>query len=69
LRRSMWEFVQRLNAEGTTIVLTTHYLEEAERLCKRVVIFKAGEVATKGEIASLVKDSGAKNLEEFYLGL
>jgi ABC-2 type transport system ATP-binding protein len=69
LRRGMWEFVKGLNAKGTTIVLTTHYLEEAEKLCKRVVIFKSGEVATKGEIATLIKDSGAKNLEEFYLGV
>ena len=69
LRRGMWDFVTKLNEGGTTVILTTHYLEEAERLCKRVVILKDGAVATKGEIASLVKDSGAKNLEEFYLGL
>lgn len=67
LRRGMWEFVVDLNAHGTTIILTTHYLEEAERLCKRVVILKRGVVVQEGEIAELVRASGAKNLEDFYL--
>lgn len=44
LRQSMWRFVRRLHAEGTTIVLTTHYLEEAEELCDRIAIIDKGEV-------------------------
>lgn len=44
LRRSMWAFLQRKNAEGTTIVLTTHYLEEAEALCRRVAIINHGRI-------------------------
>ncbi len=67
LRRGMWEFVQKLNAQGTTIILTTHYLEEAEKLCKNVVIMKEGNVLKEGEIAELVKGSGASSLEDFYL--
>ena len=44
LRQSMWRFVRRLHSEGTTIVLTTHYLEEAEELCDRIAIIDKGKV-------------------------
>lgn len=54
LRRSMWEFLKRLNAEGTTILLTTHYLEEAEQLCKRVAIINHGEVIEQGSVKELL---------------
>ncbi|MDP1927097.1 MAG: ABC transporter ATP-binding protein [Thiobacillus sp.] len=44
LRRSLWEFISRLNREGHTILLTTHYLEEAEALCGRIAMLKAGRI-------------------------
>jgi len=44
IRRSMWEFLTRTNAEGTTIILTTHYLEEAEQLCKNIAIIDKGQI-------------------------
>jgi len=44
IRRSMWEFLREINARGTTIILTTHYLEEAEALCGRIAMLKAGSV-------------------------
>lgn len=44
IRRSMWEFLQEINAAGTTIILTTHYLEEAESLCRHVAIIDGGEI-------------------------
>jgi ABC-2 type transport system ATP-binding protein len=44
LRRSMWTFLQRINGEGTTIILTTHYLEEAESLCRNIAIIDRGEI-------------------------
>jgi len=44
VRRSMWEFLRRINSEGTTIILTTHYLEEAERLCRHLAIIDEGEI-------------------------
>lgn len=44
LRRSMWGFLQELNAQGTTIILTTHYLEEAEQLCRNIAIINQGEI-------------------------
>ena len=44
LRRSMWEFMEDLNKKGTTIILTTHYLEEAEQLCRNIAIINKGEI-------------------------
>ncbi len=69
LRREMWEFVQKLNAAGTTIILTTHYLEEAERLCKNVVLIKEGVIAEQGNIKELMAKTGAQSLEDFYLSV
>ncbi len=69
LRREMWEFVTKLNAAGTTIILTTHYLEEAERLCKNVVLMKEGVIAEQGNIKELMAKTGAQSLEDFYLSV
>ena len=44
IRRSMWQFLQEINAQGVTIVLTTHYLEEAEQLCKNIAIIDQGQI-------------------------
>lgn len=44
LRRRMWDFLQEINAEGTTVILTTHYLEEAEHLCRNIAIIDQGEI-------------------------
>ena len=44
IRRSMWDFIRRINAAGTTIILTTHYLEEAESLCRNIAIIDAGQI-------------------------
>jgi ABC-2 type transport system ATP-binding protein len=44
IRRSMWEFLQEINAAGTTIILTTHYLEEAESLCRNIAIIDKGRI-------------------------
>ncbi len=59
LRRGMWEFLTELNRSGTTIILTTHYLEEAEQLCKNVAIINKGEIVAKGAIKTLLA-----NMEE-----
>lgn len=53
LRRATWSFLQEINAQGTTIILTTHYLEEAESLCRRVAIINHGEI---------IEDMGVKQL-------
>ena len=55
LRRSLWEFIARLNREGHTILLTTHYLEEAETLCKRIAMLKAGRVVALDETRNLLR--------------
>lgn len=54
LRRGMWEFLTELNREGVTIILTTHYLEEAEQLCRNVAIINKGLIVREGEIKALL---------------
>ena len=54
LRRGMWDFLRKLNAEGTTILLTTHYLEEAEQLSSRVAIINHGEIIEEGSVKQLL---------------
>ncbi|MGE0797745.1 MAG: ABC transporter ATP-binding protein [Lautropia sp.] len=55
LRQSLWAFVQRLNRAGTTVVLTTHYLEEAQALCQRVAMLKAGRIVALDRTENLLK--------------
>ena len=54
LRQMLWKFVRRLNAEGHTIVLTTHYLEEAQELCGRIAMLKGGEVVALDRTSDLI---------------
>lgn len=53
-RRSMWDFLRELNADGTTIILTTHYLEEAERLCHNIAIIDKGRIAEHVDMGELL---------------
>ncbi len=62
LRRSLWEFVKELHANGTTVVLTTHYLEEAEELCDRIAIINRGRVIACEETRALVQRRDNKEL-------
>ena len=62
LRQRLWAFVKELNKEGHTIVLTTHYLEEAEALCNRVAMLRNGEVVALDTTTNLLKKFAAKNL-------
>lgn len=55
MRRSMWDFLQKINAEGTTIILTTHYLEEAEALCRHIGIINHGEIVEDTSIRELLR--------------
>ena len=54
IRRSMWAFLRELNRKGTTIILTTHYLEEAESLCRRIAIINGGQIAERSDMADLL---------------
>ncbi len=54
VRRSMWEFVNEINAAGTTVILTTHYLEEAEQLCKNIAIIDQGNIVENTSVKSLL---------------
>ncbi len=54
LRRGMWDFLRELNEQGTTIVLTTHYLEEVEILCRRVAIINKGDIIAEGGVKELI---------------
>lgn len=54
LRRSMWTFLRKINAAGTTIILTTHYLEEAESLCRNIAIIDKGEIIENTDMKSLL---------------
>ncbi|MCU0760148.1 MAG: ABC transporter ATP-binding protein [Steroidobacteraceae bacterium] len=55
IRRSMWEFLRELNASGTTIILTTHYLEEAESLCRNIAIIDGGRIAESDRMDRLLR--------------
>ncbi|MBV5308911.1 ABC transporter ATP-binding protein [Chromatium okenii] len=66
IRRSMWTFLRELNAEGTTIILTTHYLEEAESLCRNVAIINQGQIAERSSVTDLLN---TLHTETFVLNL
>jgi ABC-2 type transport system ATP-binding protein len=62
LRQLMWEFIKKLNHEGHTIILTTHYLEEAEALCSRLAMMKQGEIVALDSTSNLLNKFAGKNL-------
>lgn len=66
IRRSMWEFLREINGRGTTIILTTHYLEEAETLCRNIAIINGGLIAERDNMSSLLRKLQA---ETFVLNL
>ena len=66
LRRSMWDFLEQINDQGTTIILTTHYLEEAERMCRNVAIIDEGDIILNSSMKRLLKQL---NNETFVLYL
>ncbi len=62
LRQMLWEFIKKLNRDGHTIILTTHYLEEAETLCSRVGMMKQGEIVALDSTANLLNKFAGKSL-------
>ncbi len=66
IRRSMWEFIREINENGTTVILTTHYLEEAEELCRNIAIIDQGEIIQNTDMKTLL---GSLDVEAFVLDL
>ena len=66
IRRSMWEFLNDINAHGTTIILTTHYLEEAESLCRNIAIIDNGQIVERDRMSNLLR---GLHTETFVLNL
>jgi len=62
LRQTLWQFVARLNKEGHTVLLTTHYLEEAEALCQRIAMLKLGRIVALDRTANLLAGTASTML-------
>lgn len=67
LRRGMWEYLRKLSGEGTTIILTTHYLEEAEQLSSHVAIINKGVVVEDASTKELLARHNGKSLEDIFI--
>ena len=66
LRRGLWEFISRLNKKGHTILLTTHYLEEAESMCDRIAFLKRGNLIALDTTEAILAHYGGSNLEDAF---
>ena len=69
MRHGMWDFLRKINKEGTTIILTTHYLEEAEALCRNVAMINKGRIILNEPMKELRARHGDAKLESIYLDL
>lgn len=69
LRLDLWRYMKRVNKAGTTIILTTHYIEEAEELCSRIALINNGEIINQGTSTELKKQYKSKTLEDVYLAV
>ncbi len=67
LRRTLWDFISRLNKKGHTILLTTHYLEEAEALCGRIAMLKRGRIVALDTMQALLAQVGGSDLEDAFV--
>jgi ABC-2 type transport system ATP-binding protein len=66
-RRAVWDFIRELKTEGKAIILTTHYMEEAEELCDRVGIIDQGKLIALGSPIELIEQHSVENLEEVFI--
>jgi ABC-2 type transport system ATP-binding protein len=67
LRRELWEYLRKINSEGKTIILTSHYLEEVELLCQRIAIVQGGAIVKIGSKEEFI--AGGKKLEDAYMDI
>ena len=68
-RREVWNILKNLKEKGMTIVLTTHYMEEAQYLCDRILLLKQGKKVIEGTVNDIMQSGPYQNLEEAYLTL
>jgi len=68
-RRAVWDFIEELKGQGRTIILTTHYMEEAEDLCDRVGIIDNGKLIALDSPKNLISSNNVKNLEDVFISL
>jgi ABC-2 type transport system ATP-binding protein len=67
LRVELWRYIRRLHSEGTTILLTTHYLEEAEELCEDIALIRGGHLIARDSAQGLRRDYEADSLADVYV--
>jgi ABC-2 type transport system ATP-binding protein len=67
LRQELWRYIRRLHREGTTILLTTHYLEEAETLCEEIALIRGGRLIARDSADALRRHYGADSLADVYM--
>ena len=67
LRMELWSYIRRLHSEGTTILLTTHYLEEAEELCEEIALIRGGRLIARDTAHALRQHYGGERLQDVYL--
>jgi ABC-2 type transport system ATP-binding protein len=67
LRTELWRYIRRLHEEGTTILLTTHYLEEAEALCQEIALIRGGRLIARDTAAGLLERYAADSLADVYV--
>jgi ABC-2 type transport system ATP-binding protein len=67
LRLELWSYIRRLHSTGTTILLTTHYLEEAEELCEEIALIRGGRLLARDSAVGLRAAYGATSLADVYV--
>jgi ABC-2 type transport system ATP-binding protein len=67
LRQELWRYIRRLHSEGTTILLTTHYLEEAEELCEEIALIRSGRLIARDSADGLRAHYGVRSLADVYV--
>jgi ABC-2 type transport system ATP-binding protein len=67
LRLELWRYIRRLHQEGTTILLTTHYLEEAEELCEDIALIRGGRIIARDSADGLRESYGVSTLADVYV--
>ena len=67
LRQELWQYIRRLHAEGTTILLTTHYLEEAEELCDEIALIRGGHLIARDSADGLRAHFGVERMQDVYV--